>query len=439
MKEIETKWQALTLADFKHCKEAAYRAEDFLKNSPEVNHGRYLHELAIPKIYDETDIRRFEKIVETSDRIMTKITEAYLADPAYRALFPFSRELNELILTSRLYPQMIPMARYDIFYNEDTGDFKFCEINTDGTSAMNEDAICYETLPMNPVFDIIRREYRLEPFELYDSWVKAFLDTYNTYEKKVGHPYIAIVDFLEEACLNEFHIFAEHFRKAGYDTEICEIRDLTYENGRLLSPTGHPIDAVYRRAVTGDIERHWEETQAFRNAVYDQNVCVIGAFCTQIAHHKIIFKILWMEESLSYLTKEEQAFVKEHVPMTCALNREITERFDILSNKDQWIIKPYDSYGSRGVCAGVDVTREEWKALLPKHYDDDFIVQEYCTPYASENCYLPDEDAFKPYNNMPGLFAYNGKLAGIYSRLSDGGIISSQTNKRVTTTLKLLS
>ena len=65
----------------------------------------------------------------------------------------------------------------------------------------------------------------------------------------------------------------------------------------------------------------------------------------------------------------------------------------------------------------------------------DYIVQEYCTPYRTRNCYLPGENSFREYNNMPGLYAYNGRFAGVYSRLSDGGIISSQTNKRVAPTL----
>ncbi len=48
-------------------------------------------------------------------------------------------KLEELILNRPTYYSPIPIARIDIFYNEKTGDFKFCEFNTDGTSAMNED------------------------------------------------------------------------------------------------------------------------------------------------------------------------------------------------------------------------------------------------------------------------------------------------------------
>lgn len=431
MKQIDCEWKEKTLAQFALCKDAAREIDEFLKNSPEVNHGRYLHELWIPKIYSNKDVARFAWIVEMSDRICGKLIDAYLTDPDYRALFPFSKELEELILTDRGYTSRLPMARYDIFYNEETGGFKFCEINTDGTSAMNEDAICCETLGFHPVYAELKEKYDFESFELFDSWVNAFADVYGTYAKKKEKPYIAIVDFMEEACSYEFTIFRDRFIAAGYETEICEIRDLTFDGADLIAPSGRVIDAIYRRAVTGDIERHWEETKAFRDAVKAGAVCVIGALCTQVVHHKLIFKIMHDPASLRYLTEEEQQFVKDHVPATFDLTEEVCGHYGIFDNKDAWIIKPYDSYGSRGVCAGVDVTQEEWENELKEHFDDGFIVQEYCTPYQTENCYLPQEDVFRMYNNMPGLFAYNGRFAGIYSRLSDGGIISSQTNKKV--------
>ena len=65
--------------------------------------------------------------------------DAYAKDEDYRRLFGFEPKLEELILREPTYDSPIPIARIDIFYNEETGDFKFCEFNTDGTSAMNED------------------------------------------------------------------------------------------------------------------------------------------------------------------------------------------------------------------------------------------------------------------------------------------------------------
>ena len=57
---------------------------------------------------------------------------------------------------------------------------------------------------------------------------------------------------------------------------------------------------------------------------------------------------------------------------------------------------------------------------------------------STENIYLVEEKPrWKNYTNMSGLFVYNGKFSGIYSRLSDGGIISSQYNEKAVATLYL--
>lgn len=433
--ELSQKWQAWCETHEDELKDWADKAEDYLKHCPEVNHGRYLHQLAIPKFYSAGTIQKFQRISEETYALLCRVTQEYLDNAAYRKHFPFSSELEELILVPRGYETMIPMARYDLFYNEETGDYKFCEINTDGTSAMNEDVECYRTLLSSPAYAEFQKEYEMTPFELFDSWVAAFAETYATYEKRVEAPHVAILDFMEEACSYEFTIFRDRFRAAGFDTEIYEIRELRYEDGKLLSPDGKQIHAVYRRAVTGDIEKYREEVPAFLQAVKEGAVCLIGALCTQVVHHKSIFKVLHEEATMAFLTEEQQEFVKKHIPGTYDLTAAICEKYRILENKDKWIIKPYDSYGSRGVTAGCDVSDEEWKQVVAEALDAGFIVQEYCLPYQAPNRYVQQDAAFKLYNNMPGLYVYNGKFAGIYSRYSDGGIISSVTNKRVTTTL----
>ena len=101
------------------------------------------------------------------------------------------------------------------------------------------------------------------------------------------------MDFLEHCSITEFEEFARRFQKAGYETEICEITKLTYQNGVLYSPSGHPIDVIYRRAVfTTDVMEHYDEVQDFIEAVKHQDVCLIGSFCTQIIHNKWLFKII---------------------------------------------------------------------------------------------------------------------------------------------------
>lgn len=99
-----------------------------------------------------------------SCRIFGKVIQSYREEEEIRSLFPFSKELEELILLPAPYTGVLPIARLDLFYNEDTGDFKFCEINTDGTAAMFRDLELRKALVHNPAHEAVSALYDLQPF-----------------------------------------------------------------------------------------------------------------------------------------------------------------------------------------------------------------------------------------------------------------------------------
>ena len=438
MESIRKEYQTIIEANLEENRAAAWKTREYLLHSFVAYHGRCVRTLQIPKVFTPAALEDFRQIVRITYGIFQKVIREYLDNPAYRQLFPFSRELEELILVPSLYDSLLPIARFDIFYNEETGDFKFCEINTDGTSAMNEDYVLNRALDLNPAHQSMKRQHAFGTFELYDSWVRTFLSIYDTYEKKKEHPHVVIADFLENASITEFEEFQRRFEKAGVSCEIAEITELTFRDRHLISPTGRVIDAVYRRAVTSDVMAHAREVQPFLQAVKEQAVCLIGAFQTQIIHNKWLFKLLHEEPTLSLLTPSERDFVKAHVPRTNLLTRDLADPEQLVREKDRWLIKPLDSYASRGVWAGCDCGPEEWRQHLEESLDRDYIYQEYCPPFTTENiCFIEEPAEFKPYTNMSGLFVYNGQFAGVYSRLSDGGIISSQYNEKAVPTLFL--
>lgn len=438
MKTIRNEYESYIKEHFDENRTSALAVKDYLEHSSVAYHGRCVHTLHIPKIFTEDVITIYKEIVKTTYGIFCKVIREYLDNPEYRKIFPFSKELEALILVPNLYDSLLPIARFDIFFNEEDHSFKFCEINTDGTSAMNEDYVLNQAIEQNIAHSHIKEGHTFHTFELFDTWVQTLLDLYGTYKKKKEQPYIAIVDFLEHCSITEFEEFKRRFEKAGYLCEICEITQMKYQDHILYSPSGHPVDLIYRRAVTTDVMEHYSEVQDFVQAVLHQDVCVIGSFCTQIIHNKWLFKILREKATLSLLTKEEQQFVLDHVPYTNLMDNRFCRRDQITQEKDRWIIKPLDSYASRGVFAGIDYTQSEWDEIVERHFNKGYIYQEYCPPYQTANIYFPDADAaFKPYTNMSGLFVYNGEFAGIYSRLSDGGIISSQYNEKAVATLVL--
>ena len=303
---------------------------------------------------------------------------------------------------------------------------------------MNEDRLLNQALELNPAHVQMKEKYQFKSFELFDSWVETSLSLYDTYEKKVEKPYIAIVDFLDNGSVTEFEEFKKRFQKYGYDCEVCEITKMKYRDHVLYSPSNIPVDLIYRRAVTTDIMAHYDEVRDFTEAVKNQDVCIMGSFCTQIIHNKWLFKVLREEPTLSLLTREEQLFVNEHIPYTNLLDDHFFDVNQVTEDKNRWIIKPLDSYASKGVFAGIDFSEEEWLAIVRENINQGYIYQEYCPPYRTENISFTEDDAkFKTYTNMSGLYVYNGSFKGVYSRLSDGGIISSQYNEKEVATLVL--
>ena len=102
-----------------------------------IYHDKVPDTLYMPKLFDATTVRALREAAETTHRILCKAVRQYVADPEFRKPFGFDPELERLICLPTGYEQDIPVARVDIFLNEETFEFTFCEFNTDGSSAMN--------------------------------------------------------------------------------------------------------------------------------------------------------------------------------------------------------------------------------------------------------------------------------------------------------------
>ncbi|MDD6484649.1 MAG: glutathionylspermidine synthase family protein [Clostridiales bacterium] len=421
-------YNGLVEADMKESAKSAKEYYKDMKNSTAWSHGYLVHTLYIPKMFDEEMDSYFKENAKIMYSILDKVIKQYEQNPKYRELFGFDKRLEELILRPKAYSCRIPIARLDIFFNEDDYTFKFCEFNTDGTSAMNEDREMNACLAKTAAFKKFKKRFNVRTYELFKSWAEEFLNIYSEYQKAVKTPHIGIVDFIGNEKNTEFEEFKRVFNSLECSCEIYDIRELKFEDGALKGRDGKRIDAIYRRAVTCDIMEKYDQVQAFIEAVKADAVCLIGDFKTQIAHDKVIFKVLRDRRTLSFLSDYERKYVMEHIPYTTDLNTAAIKEHDVLENKDAWVIKPRDLYASKGVHAGVEVDDDKWRELVLANAGQNYLLQEYCTPYETENYdLLYDEHAPRRlYSNITGMFVYGGKMRGLYSRIAKNSIISTQ-------------
>lgn len=406
-------------------------ARAYMNSSTAIVHHTVVESTFVPRLFDERTYQTMKSTAETAHKILVKVIEHYLKDPEYRRIFDFDPRLEELICLPRGYASVLPFARVDTFLNEDTLRAQFCEFNADGSSGMNENREITLSIEKSPTFEEFSRRHAAHPCELFESWVNTFLQIYSTYEHKVENPRIAIVDFLENGVVDEFHIFAKLFAAHGVKCVVADVRELTFDGAALHNKDGMRIDAIWRRCVTNDVMDNWEGSQELISAVRAEKVALIGSFAGHIVHDKQIFKALFDPATQAFLTAEEISFVEDTIPLTAFLDDEHVNIAQIRANKDEWIIKPTDHYGADNVYAGCFVEQQEWESLIDRFANAragyPFIVQRYIRPYKTETL-IPDKDiggkpdaeiSTKPalYNNLNGLYLYDGVFTGVFSRL----------------------
>ncbi len=406
-------------------------AYDYMQGSTAIVHHQVVASTFVPRLFDRETREAMKRTAETAHRILVKVIERYLADPAYRRVFDFDPRLEELILLPRGYDSVLPFARVDTFFDEDDLRVRFCEFNADGSSGMNENREITASVARSETFKEFARRHRVGGCELFEPWVEAFLGIYATYDRRVENPRIAICDYLENGVVDEFHVFAELFRERGAECVVADVRDLSFDGETLRDGEGERIDAVWRRCVTNDVIDHWDESQQLIEAVRAEKVALIGSFAGHIAHDKQIFKALFDERTTAFLDADEVSFIEQTVPLTAFLDENHVNLPQIRENRCEWIIKPTDHYGAEDVYAGVAVTQAEWEELVDRFANGraghPFIVQRYIRPFQTET--LPPDtgiDALADgevrrepalYNNLNGLYLYDGAFAGVFSRL----------------------
>ena len=420
-------------------------ARAYMEGSTAIYHHDVVDSSYVPRLYNRETYERFDCIARTTYSILSKVMTEYIENPSYRHVYDIDPRLQELILLPRGYDALLPFARVDLFLNEDDGTAQFCEFNADGSSGMNENREITASIENSAPFKAFSEKHALRTCneELFAGWVEEFLNIYDTYDAKIEKPHVAIVDFLENAITEEFKIFCGLFEQRGIEASVYDVRELAYVNGELVGKKAFfgrdnaRIDAIWRRSVTNDIIDNWDASQALIQAVRDHKVALIGSFAGHLVHDKQIFQVLYMPETQALLTDEENEFVRSTVPFTAFLTSEVLASQDILENPSKWILKPTDAYGAHDVYAGQDFTPDEWHKLIEAHVDGKagapFLIQRYCTPF--DTLALPlygNEEDFesvpKPYKNMEGLYIYNGRFTGVFSRLGPQAVICKRTH-----------
>lgn len=407
------------------------QALDFIRASDVWVHGEPAPFPFVPYLFNKADLDYIGAQCRMAHGILCKVIRRYLDDPSYRAMFKLPPEVERLVLLPCNYDQLLPMGRFDFFLDEDDLSYKFCEFNTDGSGAMSRDFMIGQALMKSETFKRFSQRHEVRQFELFDSWVEAFMRIYRTDENAVEHPTVCITDFRESGVFSDFNRFIEAFERAGIPARFVDTRAFEFDGKHLRDASdGTVINAIYRRAVTSELLQHPGECDALIDAVAAEKVCLIGHFRTTVVHSKMVSIALFDEKTRAFLTPEERAFIDAHLPRTYQLTSTPTgfTLDEVKANKDSWIIKPADDYGAHGVYPGVDFDAAAWERIVDDNLDSGYIVQEFYPPRHVDivNTELDEADPCKveSWESMPGVYLYDGKPVGFYCRLGQEGVIA---------------
>ena len=407
------------------------QALDFIRASDVWAHGEPAPFPFVPYPFNKADLDYIGAQCRMAHGILCKVIRRYLDDPSYRAMFKLPPEVERLVLLPCNYDQLLPMGRFDFFLDEDDLSYKFCEFNTDGSGAMSRDFMIGQALMKSETFKRFSQRHEVRQFELFDSWVEAFMRIYRTDENAVEHPTVCITDFRESGVFSDFNRFIEAFERAGIPARFVDTRAFEFDGEHLRDASdGTVIDAIYRRAVTSELLQHPGECDALIDAVAAEKVCLIGHFRTTVVHSKMVSIALFDEKTRAFLTPEERAFIDAHLPRTYQLTSTPAgfTLDEVKANKDSWIIKPADDYGAHGVYPGVDFDAAAWERIVDDNLDSGYIVQEFYPPRHVDivNTELDEADPCKveSWESMPGVYLYDGKPVGFYCRLGQEGVIA---------------
>ena len=154
------------------------------------------------------------------------------------------------------------------------------------------------------------------------------------------------------------------------------------------------IHIIYKRVLLSELVEHGGLDHPVIRAVRDHAVCMVNPFRCKILHKKASLAVLSDEINAHIFTADERAVIEKYIPWTRMLeDRKTTyqgRQIDLLSflteNKDEFVIKPNDEYGGKGVVLGWEAASDEWEAALRSRltnrpsYRSGYLFQKFLTP-----------------------------------------------------------
>jgi hypothetical protein len=309
-----------------------------------------------------------------------RLHAAALADPDLRAHFGLADWEEHLLETDPGFAASSPTARMDSFFTGD--ELWFTEYNAETPAAPAYCDVLAEVFLGLPIMQRFERQYELRPLPGRHQVLAGLLRAYEQWGGR-EKPRIAILDWREVPTYSEFVLFQDYFRSQGFECLIADPRQFEYRNGVLVADGITPIQLIYKRVLISElVEREGLDHPVIR-AVRDGAACMVNPFRCKILHKKASLAILSDEAHRDLFSAEQARSIDQFIPWTRIVSDRRTtyqgQPIDLLpflaDHRQDFVLKPNDEYGGKGIVLGWDVSADEWAAGLQTALSEPHIVQ----------------------------------------------------------------
>jgi hypothetical protein len=366
---------------------------------------------------------------EVLARAFEKVALALLSEPSRMQTIGLTEREIKLALVEPKYSTLVVTSRLDAFVHDH--EVKVVEYNAENPSSLTDQSGLNEILfEVSAMRDAAMR-YKLTQFRPAEHLLKALLRTFADWGG-AGVPNIAIVDWTDLPTADEFLLLRDYFVRSGVPTLVCSPEQLEYENGRLRCGD-FPIDLVYKRVIINELLSRCDDSHPLIRAYLAGNVCLVNSFRCKLAHKKACFELLTDEANDRWFTPHEREVIQRTVPWTRRVSQRRTRhggrKVDLIEYvrkyRPQFILKPNDDYGGRGVVFGDRSSASQWEVTLSEALEGDYVVQEK-VELRTEVFPIFDESRWvlQPMYVDSNPFLFEGRVEGLMVRLSDSPVVN---------------
>jgi hypothetical protein len=388
-----------------------------------------------PFLYDRDLWERMDRLARAYANLLEFVFQEFPRNRKIQEVLEYPPELERFLSALNVYPRNLAAARIDVFLTKN--GMRMVESNTEIPGG-NEESYFLEGKYLEFFgSDGLRRVPRMEiVYDTLMSYYRVQAEAKGMPVKEKPAIYLAQRQSEIDRILGEYEILIDFIKERGHRSGVLDPNRIAITGGEAFTPEGEQIDLIYRRFTSDELpivsDRKWELALEWDRA----KVAVVNPFCTKRVDSKnimLLFKDEAYDDVFPASLREDLAVVREVIPMTRKIKerlalpdgREVDGRSWLVENRANVVIKHANAYSSAAVFIGEDAGEAEWREIVEKSMEGDWIVQELIDLPTIDIEYWEDGRLHTIeciYNVNP--YIYDGRLGGFLNRASTDKLTS---------------